>query len=204
MTTERMKRRNLFVRMVLILLILAMPLTSCAQTEPTGQGTETTKGKSCSDHVIDIPPNFFRWESEKSEFDIDDVTLRIYYGTISVNSDFPYESFDLAFANEENDFIFIRHQDECFNSEKYRVTVTYEEDEKGCIYISNISYNYSEMLTIPEKLFSKDSGVIIFALFGTQSNVPEPEYGIMNGSLAIDYKKINGKIRLTERYLNPS
>ncbi|MBQ9760358.1 MAG: hypothetical protein IJW16_03295, partial [Clostridia bacterium] len=143
MTTERMKRRNLFVRMVLILLILAMPLTSCAQTEPTGQGTEeSTEATGIMDGftVGDGDESLCitcAYKSDKTVFDIDDVTLTFYYGgdfydslELELEKGYNIPWFELYFKDENGKKYFIRRVEENLVSEKYRMTYVRDQEKQ--------------------------------------------------------------------------
>ena len=148
--------------------------------------------------------NHVGFESEKSVFDIDDVTLRIYYGDeFSSNLQYEkrngwtYEYYELYFENDKNDKILIRHVDEDFVSEKHRCTCVIE----GNLF-KGYAYNCSEELTVPKELFTEDKGDIFFCVsgWGTPMHSGEPqeeasERIITYGGLC--YKKEGNKILLS-------
>lgn len=148
--------------------------------------------------------NHVGFESEKSVFDIDDVTLTIYYGDI-FSSDLQYEKengwtyeyYELYFENDKKDKVLIRHVDEDFVSEKHRCTYVKE----GSLF-NGYAYNCSEEFTVPKELFTEDKGDIFFCVsgWGTPMHKGEPQEDpseriITYGGLC--YKKEGNKILLS-------
>ena len=132
-------------------------------------------------------------KSDKTEFDIDDVTLDFYYGILFTGSEeyareyggHNIPSFDICFENIKGDrLILIRHVEENLVSEKYRTVWVYDENYSATFTI----YNHSETLTIPKELFTPEEDVILFSIYGTDVNSYDPVYK------GIAYKYIYYKI----------
>lgn len=142
------------------------------------------------------------YESDKTVFDIDDVTLDFYYGVNFIFS-VEYEraetvnvpSFDLYFVNKEDHRIFIRHVEENFVSEKYRCY--YVKDENGK-FTSNRHYNHFETHTVPKELFTQESSSFYFAVYGADTKSSIPEYRCLV-SAPIYYKLDGEKVTLSSK-----
>lgn len=146
--------------------------------------------------------------SEKSVFDINDVTLTFYYGDDFVYADletyrrrnFTYQYYELYFANEALTKILIRHVDEDFVSEKHRCK--YRCNDYG--EVTEIIFNHSEELTIPKELFTKEEGIVYFYVtgWGTAGRlIGTEEEGYMMRTIAdipIYYEKDGNTIKLTK------
>ena len=138
--------------------------------------------------------------SDKTEFDIDDVTLEFFWGAdlvydmeyaIYLSDDYP--EFDVCFYDEYDQYFIVKHIEEPFVSEKYLAEVTRENG-----VVTDIKYNYSEMLTIPKEIFSKDKSYIWFSLKGM--NYSKINYGEKTiAAILIYYKKSDGKIILSSK-----
>lgn len=130
-------------------------------------------------------------KSEKNAFDINDVTLTFYYG-----GDFPenlefhiengdhYPTFRTCFKNDDGDVYEIKHVQEEFVSEKYRI-----ETEKK-LFVNIKKYNFSEVLTIPKDLFTKDTGYVAFFIEGQNTNERLPEEFVRIASTQRIYYKV--------------
>lgn len=138
------------------------------------------------------------YKSDKTVFDIDDVTLDFYYGVHLLHPEereeemFNIPSFDLYFSNEENHRILIRHVEEDFVSEKYRCY--YVKDENGKI-TSKHHYNHFETHTVPKELFTQESSFFYFSVYRTNSAPPD-----MCITSALIYYKLDGeKVTLSSK-----
>ena len=141
------------------------------------------------------------YKSDKTEFDIDDVTLDFYYGVYFLGSEeyerehgYSFPSFDLYFVDRkgENKF-FIRHVEENFISEKYRCELLYDENWN----VTKIKYNYFETLTVPKEMFTKEVGMIYFSVFSANVRDYPPEYRAIAGA-KVFYKMSGNKVILTD------
>lgn len=169
-----MKNTEVFAtirRLLLILTALCLCLSGCGQNvEPEkDQGLES--GFYFPYGLSEIGVWHAACRSEKSVFDINDVTLTFYYGddfgyeedleTYREHS-FTYEYYELYFANDNNKKILIRHVDEDFVSEKHRCKYRWNESGE----VTEIIFNHSEELTIPKELFTKEKGIVYFYVTG--------------------------------------
>ncbi len=152
-----------------------------------------------------IPDNWCAYKSATNEFDIDNVTLTFYFGTIMpkevtdeyienyLENGINIPEFDVYFGDTYcNPLYLIRHSTENFISTEYSC---YIED-----YYSkevNIIYNHSETVTIPQELFTRQQGAISFYISGTDINELEPEYKMI-ACILMNYDIKDGKIVLSK------
>jgi len=149
-------------------------------------------------------PFLCAYKSDKTEFDINDVTLDFYYGVYFLESEedarestFDYPSFDLYFAKDERNKVLIRHVEENFISEKYRCDFVYEENWK----ISEIKYNHFETLTIPKEMFTEDKGAIYFEIHSTNIKDYAKEYRSIVGKVIYYALSLSeDRVILTDNY----
>ena len=142
------------------------------------------------------------YNSDKKEFDVNDVTLTFFYGVgidLSVEhmreGCMNYPVFELYFCNDENTHILVKHVEENLVSEKYRVVYSRERWWSRSVKV----FNHSEELTIPQGLFSKDFGSICFyisAINIVEEYEKEPR---PIAAAAVYYKKIDNKIILSTK-----
>ena len=141
------------------------------------------------------------YKSDKTEFDIDDVTLDFYYGVDFYGSEeyarettYNFPSFDLYFVDRKGENkIFIRHVEENFISEKYRCELVYDENWN----VTKIKCNYFETLTVPKEMFTKEVGMIYFSVFSANVRDYPPEYRAIAGA-KVFYKMSGNKVILTD------
>ena len=124
---------------------------------------------------------FVAYQSDKKEFDINDVTLEFSYGgwfihhpdgTIcQCSKNYPY--FDIYFKNEDGGKIFVKRVEENFVSEKYNCKLIFDENH----YIVDVEFNHSEILTIPKEIFTREKGIIWISLHGEDVSQDPVEYG---------------------------
>lgn len=141
------------------------------------------------------------YKSEKSEFNINEVTFNFYYGLEYVNESLgieyelekhSYPSFDIYFADDYGKKILVKHVDENLISEKYRCEVVRDKD----YYITDITFNHSEALTIPKEIFTKNSDIVRFAIYGTDVTKSLQEYKCI-ATANIFYKVTGEKVILS-------
>ena len=139
-TTNRQKK-GVF-RLVLLLMMTALLVTGCEQNpslpteeqgEPPSAGLEV--GFDASSQGEESLPISCAYRSDKTEFDIDDVTLDFYYGRpIYSSPEYLWEnvmnvpSFDVCFSNGAGLQIHVKHVEENLVSEKYRCKLIYDEN----------------------------------------------------------------------------
>ena len=138
-------------------------------------------------------------KTDKSEFDIDDVTLTFCFGfrfngEIDLSQGLNVPEFDVYFADVYNEPLYlIRHSTENFMSEKYRITEILDEQDHHLI---ETVYNHSETVTIPAELFTKQQGALMFAVSGVDLNSQEQKYKLITG-ICFNYDIVNGKVKIS-------
>ena len=195
MKNEKIKtnKTKIIARVMLVILLLssAINLAGCGNKELEA-GFEG--------EIKDMAPIFVcAYKSDKSEFEIDNVTLTFYYGGAfesSVERDrikrFSYPTFEIYFVNDEEMRILVKRVEENLVSEKYR---TWIGRESKIWKKSKRFFNHSEVFTIPEDLFTKESGMIYFYLYGADVLInDEPE---IICSIGICYNRNGNKITLS-------
>lgn len=158
-------------------------------------------GFEYSDNEV-LPDAFCAYQSGINEFDLNNVVVNFWYGGL-FNPDINNElenvrnipEFDVYFGDSYYKPLYlIRHSTENFVSEKYRCTLGTSEG------VVSIGYRYSERITIPQELFTKQQGVISFCIGGIDLNVhPDlvPEYKVITCVL-INYDIKDGKVVLSK------
>ncbi|MCH5163612.1 MAG: hypothetical protein J1F36_01200 [Clostridiales bacterium] len=147
-----------------------------------------------------LPSDFCAYKSDKSEFDIDDVTFTIFFGSILdvyLDDDHKYgrniPEFDIYFADVNVEMLYlIRHNEENYASEKYKCRIIDEADGSF-----KIEFNYSEEVTIPKELFTKEQGVIGFCVGGIDLNSVRKEYELLT-CVYFNYDIVNDKVVLSK------
>lgn len=202
------KRIRRIHRVLLILIIVSLFVTGCEQLgikipgrdkDTVSSGVESGFKPSSSD---EMNPFHCAYKSDKTEFDINDVTLDFYYGVSYYESaeyfreniwDIPY--FEVSFTTDDNKKFVVKRVEENLVSEKYRCEYIRDENLK----IIEIKYNYCETLTIPAEIFTEESGVIYFGFRGDNIRVQDPEHREIGGGKAIFYKVKDGKVILSSK-----
>lgn len=230
---------NLTRRIILLILILSLALTGCAPTgeqpatpddppvtQPENPNPERpTPDKENPDEtesdgfaigfwyddfgIMGIYP-LIAVKSDKSTFDINDVTLEYSYGT---NYYHTLESYiatykicwgnaRLYFTNCDGDIAYIKTTDEPLTSEKYQVTsreAKIEDDPEDSFGIK-YEYKYSEMLTIPKELFTKDSGYVWIRIVAENTVDEQPEMEDLI-RLPVQYEKVDeNNVKISVKY----
>ena len=189
-TNLKLNKTKLVARLMLVILLLTSTLTlaSCGNQSEGLEVGFTPYGEmdfSCG------------YRSDKTEFDIDDVTLTFYYGgsyeyniESEIKNTFSYPAFELYFCDEKLDNrILVKRVEENLVSEKYRAYSTLKFFNKHVI-----EYKHSEIITIPQELFAEDLGIIYFCLYG--ANVRESSEVKIITSVQIAYQKNGDTITL--------
>lgn len=201
-----MKRTLSIISILLVLLVL---FSAC--TEPDGINTGSASGGM-------VPPIAIRIRSDKTEFDIDDVTLDFSFGsTRGLSSwyetdgekcpvvclavyfynaqyiDSVYESAGYADYKEIEDLYFVKD----ITPEEYEQN--YDVEYR---WVGLPKFDHTETLTLPEETFELTTGYVCFGAFPI-AYVPSENSYIVIGSWghyeAVKYEKFpNGRIRITE------
>lgn len=175
-----------FRRVVLILLILPIFLTSCKDNEPLESGFTI-------DGLYDPQVPFIAYYSDARKFDIDNVELTFYFGFDLIDGveykDYPY--FDIYFSNKFENKVFVKRIEEKFYSQKYSCSFDFSAVP------TKIIFNASEKFKIPSELFSAEKGTITFSLHSS----PEYEYANEHqcfGATHIYYERSGNRVVLAE------
>ena len=160
MNATTKKRKNGVYRVFLILMMVVLLATGCEQNSPlppeesAGTLSVGLEDGFQSSNGDESPRYLCAYRSDKTEFDIDDVTLAFYYGGYYYNgaeyelenlSDFPY--FDLYFSDDGGERYFVKRVEENFVSEKYNINFTYDENRS----VIKRTFNHSEVIRINAK-----------------------------------------------------
>ena len=217
---------KMFFGALSILLVICMTFTGCGQntTPPdNGDGAQNENGgnnvstnekqgleSGFNNEDNACASSIFRcaYKSEKNEFEIDDVTLEFFYGgkyILIAEGEYIYgaeyirekcghdiPTFDVYFKEDGGEKILIKHVEENLISDKYNVDI----DPYGN---NPPKYSFSETLTIPEQLFSKESGMIYFMISGTNKWDGDNAKNRAFTWTYIYYKKDNGKVILSNK-----
>ena len=179
------------IGMLLVVVVFVSSISGCSWIDAIVQPKETIVEEGF-DLSGDEDPFVIAFRSEKKQFDIDGVKLTYYYGFLSNETveefkelaNYP-DGFDIYISNEEKS-IFVRHIDENFISEKYRIPYCVEDGHV------KITFNCYDEVKIPSELFSKDQGIIHYTFYGENVARQVPINTI--ASRAFYYIKINDKI----------
>ena len=178
----------------------------CGMRQPTPIAREENgledgfKPSNCAE----APSLYCAYKSDKTEFPIDDVTLDFYYGgyyyqgveyELENTHDIP--SFELYFQDDYGGKFFIKRVEENFVSEKYSCDIVYDENW----YVTEVKFNHSETITIPQEIFTEESGIIYFSVFGTNQREPEPQNKVITG-IGFYYKVVGEKVQLSKQPIN--
>ena len=165
----------------------------------TNVGAVLESGFKRSDDACEIPLFLCAYRSDKTEFDIDDVTLDFYYGgwysDLGIDYDLQqhnFPMFDIYFTNDAHDRCFVKRVEENLVSEKYRCKFIYDDDWN----FIELKFNHSESITIPREIFTENEGVIYFAIFSQNANYTDPEVERIAG-IGIRYKVIGERVVLS-------
>ena len=171
-----MRKVNNVGNLLLILIIISIFCTSCTNLGLEGDFKSISFGWSNTESN----PYHCTYKTEKTEFDIDDVSIDLYYGgdyyDVQFNDEYGsiipsfyiyvagnWDGKNQKFNNEH----LIKHVEEPFISEKYDCEII----RKQFLFwhTTEIIYNHCETITIPRELFIENSGVININIRGTDS-----------------------------------
>lgn len=143
-------------------------------------------------------------KSDRSRFDIDDVTLDFYFGDDFINPQdvekYGNRFFDIYFAVEPDSNVkyFAKHVEESYYSKEYEYAVINRIDY-GYFYRYEYKFKKCHTLTIPKELFNEGAGRIHVVLCFSNS---ENECGEAFWALPLYYKIEYGKIAISASPLN--
>ena len=169
MELQNVKNLKIYKALV-ILMIFCLFVTGCGQNidinpdndskEPDANvGTVLENGFKPSNDADETPIFYCAYRSDKTEFNINDVTLDFYYGgyyyqgaeyELENAHDFP--SFELYFTDNEGNKFFVKRVEENFVSDKYNCNLIYDNDWN----VIDVDFNHSESITIPKEIFTEE------------------------------------------------
>ena len=138
------------------------------------------------------------FSTDKTKYDIDNVSVQFYYGCINAENQSVNDKFDLEFrlfvSNGTTNTMFKTIDQVDFYDEQYSCRLM--KDESG---IERIEYTHHELVTISKTLFDKASGEISLSIkeYITQDEL-EDRYG-SSDSVTFKYTKDNNQIVLSEK-----
>ena len=195
-TNLKLNKTKLLARLMLVIFLLTSTLTlaSCGNRGLEAGFYYTSIGND------DAPYPMFRcaYKSDKTEFDINDVSLMFYYGGLyslylqeEERSGISYPVYELYFSNNWADLkkIFIKQVEDELISEKYRFTT------KKFFCYNFCEFNYSVELTIPKELFENEEGVIWFSIYSRNIHNDDEIFETID----VYYKKDGDKIILSTK-----
>ena len=206
------KRTRSICRVLLILMIFSLFVTGCGQnidTNPDNDGgdpntnvvTVLENGFKPSNDADETPIFYCAYRSDKTEFNINDVTLDFYYGgyyyqgaeyELENAHDFP--SFELYFTDNEGNKFLVKRVEENFVSDKYSCDLIYDNDWN----VINVDFNHSEAVTIPKEIFTEDVGLIYFSIYSENAKELESQTKVIAG-IGIYYKVIGEQVVLSNQ-----
>ena len=204
------KRTRSICWVLLILMIFSLFVTGCGQNdqtnpdqnnEGTNAGTVLENGFKPSNDADETPIFYCAYRSDKTEFNINDVTLDFYYGgyyyqgaeyELENAHDFP--SFELYFTDNEGNKFFVKRVEENFVSDKYSCDLIYDNDWN----VINVDFNHSEAVTIPKEIFTEDVGLIYFSIYSENAKELESQTKVIAG-IGIYYKVIGEQVVLSNQ-----
>ena len=191
--------RGLFAALS-VLLAFCMLATGCGGNGmQNGLDSSSTLGCAYNSYMC-------AYKSDKTEFNINDVTLELSYGCYFINDVewvmehggdiFSYFDIYIESCQKNGDKTLIKRVEENLISEKYRITRAYDENN----YFVGWKFNYSEMITIPKEVFSKDKDRLVFRIYGESLRDDGlPSYRMLTFE-GIGYKVIDDKVILAEEF----
>ena len=148
-----------------------------------------------------LPTNICAIKGDKIVFDIDDVTLDFYYGVhyssdaykgIMLLEQQSFPTFDVLFKDEKGKEYIVKHVEENFVSEKYRVQEIYDENYN----VIDTVFNHSETLTVPKEVFIYNHGYFWFEVRGDNKSKVGTKNQTITGK-CIHYKVKDDKVILS-------
>ena len=189
-----MKNKQFIFKIISLILILSILFifTACDKSnENTGLENGFEIGAGCAS-----PPNLCAYKSDKVIFDIDDVTFDFYYGVSYINNYYKgcmlldvqsFPVFDVLFQDENGKEYIVKHVEENFVSEKYRVEKIFDENYN----VTEIIFNHSETLTVPKEVFIYNKGYFYFQVRGDNMSKSGTKNQTITG--ACIYYKVEGE-----------
>ena len=208
MRTNAEKRVSKIYKLLIVLLIISMSFTGCIWNNTTDTGTseglESGFVFSSNGYASEeMYPFFCGYKTDRTEFDIDDVTIDLYYGVeccndsglICMGGSIP--SFDIYAALWDEEFndgyeskYLIKHVEEELISRKYNCKVITTQRGAGW-FIEEIIYNHHETIKIPKEVFVTETGCILILIY----DIDEEVYSIT--STGFYYKMVGEKVILS-------
>lgn len=185
------KKRFIFTGAIILLFFV-----SAVMLIVTTRGLK--QGFSVSYGCEDMNPVCCAYQSDQKIFDINDVTLDFYYGTIG--GSMPGDNdrrvvTTVYFKHKGEERKVIKILEENIFSEKYDINYT----NRLFANVLDLEYNYSEKITIPKELFINETGAITFNIYAevfNENGISGASYGT---SQPIYYKVTGNKVEISAK-----
>jgi len=178
-----MKRENVLFVFIIMTLLLCL-LVGCSN-----RGI-TTDFSYRSDGCDDMPTMFLDYKTITNKLDLNNVVLEVSFGWVDVMK-YDTQNYDmhielLAYNIKAKDEIIILNEISKFNTDDYvcRLVKLNKWSKK-----SQIEYNHSEQVLIPEILFDGQEGSICIALRSDST-----EFGTLGNSQRLYYSRIGDNL----------
>ena len=171
----------------------------------TSVGAALEYGFVPSDSCEEQPIFRCAYRSNKTEFDIDNVTVDFYYGGYyPLGAEYylqieNFPTFEIYFTTDNlNTICFVKRVEENLVSEKYRYNYICDDNWNA----TEIRFNHSESITIPREIFTKNEGVIYFTIYSQNVNYTNSSVKAIAGT-PIHYRIIGEKVVLSHQPILP-
>lgn len=202
-----MKKRKL-IKMIGVTLLLCTSIYSTLGCSNYMQSEEIQQGfytDLAGEQTPAQSSNQIAFKSDKSVFDIEDVTLTFGFGwicTADATSDKSYHSipkFDILFSNDKEYSVLAKHIDDEFYSLNFAITANHSwNDEHTEILRTEHNFTHTESLTIPKELFTDNEGYISVLLMGDVSYIANSTNCF--ASTVIYYTKDGNNVKLYDSW----
>ena len=154
---------------------------------------------------VESPPYNLAYRSYTNKFDVNNVTLRLYYGYMFFGDaedarknhrlncpEFEISCYNYDICNKsQSNYHILKKVSENIISDKYRIIR--ENRDEGTYFI----FNYSEEFTIPADVFSEEYGQLYIEIGGVNlKRYGGPEYEVIDVEV-LNYELTDSKVKLT-------
>ena len=183
------KKRFIFIG-ALILLVLVLTMVLIITNRGIQDGFKFNRMYRST--IIDQPPVACAYKTQKRVFDIDNVTLELYYGMLSkYNYNNDYVCAEIYCKNPKGEKIQLQSITETVYSDEYSINT--RKFHKVFYYTVKYDFNHHDSVRIPREIFVGDSGY-----FGVVFGVQEGEKNYSN-SQTIYYRVKGEKVELSTK-----
>lgn len=190
MKTFANKKKRFIIIGAIILLVLVLTVVLIITNRGIQDGFKFNRMYRST--IIDQPPVACAYKTQKRVFDIDNVTLELYYGMLSkYNYNNDYVCAEIYCKNPKGEKIQLQSITETVYSDKYSIDI--RKIHKIFYYTVKYDFNYHETIKIPREVFVGDSG-FFWVAFNVEEN--NERYG---DSQAIYYRVKGDKVELSTK-----